>query len=87
MRVYRYLSQSKKNTLIEWKIFQGFFKKILMKRLSFIIQFKIEFLLLFTGCRKVLGQIPELVYCCLYFGGNTVCSEVLCISVLLHTLY
>ena len=29
-----------------------------MKRLSFITQFKIEFLLLFTGCRKVLGKIP-----------------------------
>ena len=29
-----------------------------MKKLSFIIQFKIEFLLLFTGCKKVLGEIP-----------------------------
>ena len=28
-------------------------------RLSFIAQFKIEFLLLFTGCRKVLGKMPE----------------------------
>ena len=28
------------------------------KRLSFITQFKIEFLLLFTGCRKVLGKMP-----------------------------
>ena len=33
-----------------------------MKRLSFITQFKIEFLLLFTGCRKVLGKMP--VDCC-----------------------
>ena len=29
-----------------------------MKRLSFITQFKIEFLLPFTGCRKVLGKMP-----------------------------
>ena len=27
-----------------------------MKKLSFITQFKIEFLLPFTGCRKVLGK-------------------------------
>ena len=32
-------------------------KKIYTKRLSFITQFKIEFLLLFTGCRKVLGKM------------------------------
>ena len=30
-----------------------------MKRLSFKTQFKIEFLLPFTGCRKVLEKIPE----------------------------
>ena len=30
-----------------------------MKKLSFISQFKIEFLLLFTGFRKVLGKMPE----------------------------
>ena len=46
--------KSKKNR-IEWKIFLGFLKKKKkkkkkhMKRLSFITQFKIEFLLLFTG--------------------------------------
>ena len=34
-----------------------------MKRLSFTTQFKIEFLLLFTGCRKVLGKIPECFHC------------------------
>ena len=28
-------------------------------RLNFITQFKIEFLLPFTGCRKVLGKIPD----------------------------
>ena len=32
-----------------------------MKRLSSITQFKIEFLLLFNNCRKVLGKMPE--YC------------------------
>ena len=29
-----------------------------MKRLSFITQFKIEFLLPSLGCRKVLGKMP-----------------------------
>ena len=29
-----------------------------MKRLSFITQFKIEFLLPFTGCRNVFGKMP-----------------------------
>ena len=29
-----------------------------MKRLSFITQFKIEFLLPFTSCRKACGKIP-----------------------------
>ena len=29
-------------------------------RLSFITQFKIEFLIPFTGCRKVLGKMPVL---------------------------
>ena len=31
-----------------------------MKRLSFITQFKNEFLLSCTGCRKVLGKMPAL---------------------------
>ena len=33
-----------------------------MKRLSFITQFKIEVLLSFTGCRKVLGKMPDVPY-------------------------
>ena len=36
-------------------------KKEHMKRLSFITQFKIEFLLPFTGCRKVLGKMLDWV--------------------------
>ena len=32
-----------------------------MKRSSFITQFKIKFLLPFTGCRKVLGKMPGIV--------------------------
>ena len=36
----------------------GVFKKIHVKRLNFITQFKIEFLLPITGCRKVLGKMP-----------------------------
>ena len=38
-------------------------------RLSFITQFKIEFLLPFTSCRKVLGKKPG--------GLNIITSEVL----------
>ena len=34
-----------------------------MKRLSFITQFKIEFLLPFNGCRKVLRKMPEHIFC------------------------
>ena len=56
--------KSKKSRQIEWKIFHGCFKnkkeKKHMKRLSFITQFKVQFLLLFTGCRKVLGKMPSL---------------------------
>ena len=37
-------------------------KKQNMKRLSFITQFKIEFLLPFTGCRKVLRKMPVCVF-------------------------
>ena len=32
-------------------------KKKHMKKLSFITQFKIAFLLLFTGCSEVLGKM------------------------------
>ena len=34
-------------------------RRVKWKRLSFITQFKIEFLLPFSGCRKVLGKMPE----------------------------
>ena len=36
-------------------------KKKHMKRLSFVTQFKIEFLLPFTSCRKVFGKMPVLM--------------------------
>ena len=48
--------KSKKNTTIEWKIFQGCFQNKKEKRLSFITQFKIEFLLPFTSRREVFGK-------------------------------
>ena len=32
-----------------------------MKRLSLITQFKIEFLLPFTGCRKGIGKMPDCI--------------------------
>ena len=34
-----------------------------MKRLSFKTQFKIEFLLPFTGCREVFGKMTEDLHC------------------------
>ena len=37
-------------------------KKESEKRFSFITQFKIEFLLLFTGCEKVLGKMSAGVF-------------------------
>ena len=40
------------------RLFQKQKRKKNMKKLSFITQFKIEFLLQFTGCRKVLGKMP-----------------------------
>ena len=39
--------------------FQSFMGSFM--RMSFITQFKIEFLLPFTGCRKVLGKMPDMV--------------------------
>ena len=34
-------------------------RRVKLKRLNFITEFKIEFLLPFTGCRKVLRKMPE----------------------------
>ena len=42
------------------RVFKKTNKKKNIKRLSFITQFKIEFLLPFTSCRKVLGKMPDL---------------------------
>ena len=42
-----------------------------MKRLNFITQFKIEFLLQFTGCIKVLGKMPVQMHLCLREVRNT----------------
>ena len=46
---------------ISW-VFQKQKRKTFMKRLSYITHFKIEFLLPFIGCRKVLGKMPGLVF-------------------------
>ena len=61
MHVCKYLNNLSKKNLLNGKSFKGVsktFKKKNMKRLSFITQFKIEFLPPFTGCGKVLGKIP-----------------------------
>ena len=34
-------------------------RRVKWKILGFITQFKVEFLLLFTGCRKVVGKMPR----------------------------
>ena len=46
-------------------------KKKKHKRLSCITQVKIEFLLPFTGSRKVLGKMPELVLINQLLGSHT----------------
>ena len=43
------------------KLFQKQKRKKHMKRLSFITQFKIELLRLFTGCRNVLRKMPAVI--------------------------
>ena len=40
------------------RVFQKQKRKKNMKRFNFITLFKIEFLLPFTGCKKVLGKMP-----------------------------
>ena len=65
MRVCKRLNQRVRRRGEEnGKSFKGVSKtkneKKLMKRLSFITKFKIEFLLPFTGCGKVLGKMPAL---------------------------
>ena len=35
-------------------------KKRHIEKLSFIAQFKFEFLLMFTGCREVVRKMPDL---------------------------
>ena len=65
MRVCKYLKQRVRRVKEQnGKTFKGISKqtrkKKKTKRLSFIItQFKIEFLLPFTSCRKVLEKMPD----------------------------
>ena len=42
-------------------------KKTHEERLSFKTQFKIEFLVLFADCRKVLGRMPAIFKGCILF--------------------
>ena len=46
-----------------------FEKEKKMKRLSFITQFKIEFLLLFTSCRKLLGKLFDVMLISVTFNS------------------
>ena len=61
--VFLYVSKPKhkKNRGKEWKMFPVCFinKERKKAQISFITQLKVEFLLLFTGCRKVLGTMPD----------------------------
>ena len=52
------------------RVFQKQKRKNHIKRLSFITQFKIEFLLPFTSCRKVLGKMPD-IYVCIEYSEHT----------------
>ena len=63
MCVCKYLNQRvRKIGEQNGKYFKGVSKikkrKKHVNRMSFITQFKIEFLLPFTGCKKVLGKMP-----------------------------
>ena len=63
MHVCKYLNQilTRVGQIMEnlsWVFQKQKRKKKHMKRLSFINQFKIEFILLCTGCRKVLAKMP-----------------------------
>ena len=63
MYVCKYLKQrvrriGKKNEQ-SFKVVSKTKKKKKMKKLSFITQFKIEFLPLFTSCREEHAKIPE----------------------------
>ena len=62
MCVCKYLNQNVRICELNGKYFMGFSKtkKKNMKRLSFITQFKIELLLPFTSCRKLLGKMPAI---------------------------
>ena len=44
-----------------------------MERLSFITQFKIEFLLTFICCRKVLGKMPPQESCPIFYEYAEIC--------------
>ena len=63
MHVCKYLNQilTRVGQIMEnlsWVFQKQKRKKKHMKRLSFINRFKIEFILLCTGCRKVLAKMP-----------------------------
>ena len=61
MRVCKYLNQRVRRIgESNGKSFKGFSKKKYMKRLTFITQFKVDFLLSFTSCKKVLGKMPDI---------------------------
>ena len=57
-----------------------------MKRLSFIAQFKIEFLLSFTSCRKVLGKMPD-IYIYIYIYLKNLLSFSSSTFVFIHTTF
>ena len=57
-----------------------------MKRLSFIAQFKIEFLLSFTSCRKVLGKMPD-IYIYIYIYLKHLLSFSSSTFVFIHTTF
>ena len=59
-----------------------------MKRLSFIAQFKIEFLLSFTSCRKVLGKMPDIyIYIYIYIYLKHLLSFSSSTFVFIHTTF
>ena len=61
MHVRKYLNQRVRRIgESKGKSSKGFSKKKHMKRLTFITQFNVDFLLSFTGCKKVLGKMSDI---------------------------
>ena len=76
MCVCKYKLKTNKNRRIVWKIFQGCFENKKGRKheeIEFQNSIQIEFLLPFTGCRKVRGKMPankRMIFSGAFFSKN-----------------